>query len=51
MGVRHSVSYIKLLVTGWTAGVVKQDEGRVIAARCNKSIILKLASRMHESAF
>jgi len=35
MGVRHSVSYIKLLVTGWTAGAFKQGEGRVVAVRRN----------------
>jgi len=35
MGVRHSVSYIKLLVTGWTAGGAEQGEGRVVAARRN----------------
>jgi len=35
MGVRHSVSYVKLLVTGWTAGAVKQGEGRVVAAHRN----------------
>jgi len=35
MGVRHSVSYIKLLVTGWTAGAVKRGEGKVVVARRN----------------
>jgi len=35
MGGRPSVSYIKLLVTGWTAGAVKQGEGSVVAARRN----------------
>jgi len=35
MGVRHSVSYFKILATTWTAGAVKQGEGRVVAARRN----------------
>jgi len=35
MGVRHSVGYFEILVTGWTAGALKQGEGRVVAVHCN----------------
>ena len=41
MRVRRSVSYIKLLITGWTAGAVKQGEGRVVAARRNSRYLVR----------
>jgi len=51
MGVRHhSVGYFQLLVTGWTAGAVKQGEERVVAARRNSDVCKKKNVRCNRKA-